>query len=58
MERKVPLPCSEQSADRSVLSQINPVHRLLSHLFNIYFSIIPPLCLGLHNGPYTSGFST
>lgn len=41
MERKVPLPCSEQSADRSVLSQINPVHRILSHLFNIYFSIIP-----------------
>ena len=41
-----------------VLSQINPVHRLPSHLLNIYFSINPHLCLGLHNGPFTSGFPT
>jgi hypothetical protein len=39
-----------------IVSQIDPVHTILSYLFKIHFNIVPHLRLGLPSGLLPSGF--
>jgi hypothetical protein len=39
METEVSLPCSERPPPVCIMSHLNTVHNLMSHIFNIHFSI-------------------
>jgi hypothetical protein len=45
------LPCAKATTTASILSQINPIHTIISHCSRFYFNIIP-LRLGLPRGQY------